>query len=70
MIDDWNLVIGIEIHAQVKSNSKLFSSSLVSARTVSESSKFASLRISSSNASPFITIEEDNSLAISNHPQL
>ena len=27
MIDDWNLVIGIEIHAQVKSNSKLFSSS-------------------------------------------
>ena len=27
MIDGWNLVIGIEIHAQVKSNSKLFSSS-------------------------------------------
>ena len=27
MINDWNLVIGIEIHAQVKSNSKLFSSS-------------------------------------------
>ena len=27
MISDWNLVIGIEIHAQVKSNSKLFSSS-------------------------------------------
>ena len=27
MIDGWELVIGIEIHAQVKSNSKLFSSS-------------------------------------------
>ncbi len=27
MINDWGLVIGIEIHAQVKSNSKLFSSS-------------------------------------------
>ena len=27
MINDWSLVIGIEIHAQVKSNSKLFSSS-------------------------------------------
>ena len=27
MINGWNLVIGIEIHAQVKSNSKLFSSS-------------------------------------------
>ena len=27
MIDGWNLVIGIEIHAQVKSNSKLFSAS-------------------------------------------
>tara|TARA_B100000929_G_C15507733_1_gene419313 strand:+ start:654 stop:2084 length:1431 start_codon:yes stop_codon:yes gene_type:complete len=27
MINDWNLAIGIEIHAQVKSNSKLFSSS-------------------------------------------
>ena len=27
MINSWNLVIGIEIHAQVKSNSKLFSSS-------------------------------------------
>ena len=27
MINDWNLVIGIEIHAQLKSNSKLFSSS-------------------------------------------
>ena len=27
MINGWELVIGIEIHAQVKSNSKLFSSS-------------------------------------------
>ena len=27
MIDGWELVVGIEIHAQVKSNSKLFSSS-------------------------------------------
>ena len=27
MINDWSLVIGIEIHAQVQSNSKLFSSS-------------------------------------------
>ena len=27
MINDWNMAIGIEIHAQVKSNSKLFSSS-------------------------------------------
>ena len=27
MIDGWKLVVGIEIHAQVKSNSKLFSSS-------------------------------------------
>ena len=27
MINDWELVIGIEIHAQIKSNSKLFSSS-------------------------------------------
>ena len=27
MIEGWNLVIGIEIHAQVNSKSKLFSSS-------------------------------------------
>ena len=28
MIEGWNLVIGIEIHAQVNSKSKLFSSSI------------------------------------------
>ena len=43
----------------------LFSSSLVNAKTVSESSKFASFRISSSKASPLITIDDDSSLAIS-----
>ena len=38
---------------------------MVKASTVSDPSRFASLRISSSNASPLITIDEDSSLAIS-----
>ena len=43
----------------------LFSSSLVKANTVSESSMFASFKISSSSPSPLITIDEDSSFAIS-----
>ena len=38
----------------------LFSSSFVKANTVSDSSIFASFKISSSNASPLITIEDDS----------
>ena len=43
----------------------LFSSSLVKANTVSDPSRFASFKISSSKASPLITIEEESSFAIS-----
>ena len=43
----------------------LFSSSFVKAKTVSDPSRLASFNISSSNASPLMTIDEDSSLALS-----